>query len=710
MKIVDYFISFKSKKGSEYIIPAIIIAGIVLILEVFVFNFRYWQFIGNNSQIAVSDYTLSENITRLDTNTFVVNNTETKPYIEIAGLDMPVNLVYFDFVNVDRGDYGVLDFKYTLELTDEGNALPYKTPERSFFRLSQKTHYTTLNPYGNLHSMRVYFDNLNAEDVVRINSFILNPRYERMLSKKRMAFLFCILYILWIIRPNTRMYSYSVCDKFAWKKLVVVCLLLVEIFTFYKTTRLNKYFDNVPDGGQTQFMQLAEAIVDRGEVFLAAIPPEGLAEMADPYDAMLRNSTVGEDSDIGDMSDTGYYKGRYFVYFGIAPILLFYVPFYAITGTHIATRTVFFILSVFNCIGVSFLLYQICRRWFQRMPFITYLMFSVLFSFGAGQLYLALSPDFYAVPIIFALSSILVGLGLWLKALNDCDEKVVHGGNNSFSMLLLMIGSLFMALTAASRPQFLIASFIVVILFWKSVFIERILFSKSSIKQTVAFVTPYVIVACGMMYYNYIRFGNPFDLGANYNFCYNNMPYRGWHIDRLLHPLVGYLFYPCTVTNEFPFFEYSAYTSRYMGITADETLLGGVIYNNIYLIIALFAFRFKRLITDKTAYAVAVIAPIFAIIVGVVDANMAGTLPRYYADFTWGYMISAFIVLGYILTVGEWGYFKADGLSRIVNVLFYIAFIWTLVRFFLMPFAGDKLYNTNLYVYYTIKNLVEFWY
>jgi len=775
-KLTDYYNNsfLYTKKWGQYVAGGMVIAIIVLLLEICVFNFRHFQFSGNKAPVIVDNWTMSEGLSFADYNAFQVTSLESRPYIEITDLDMPLNLLYFDFVNVEQGDFGVLDFKYQIELTDEGNALPYQIPSRYFFRLVDKTHYTTINPYGNVHSVRVYFDNLNEGDIIRVCSFIMNPGYSWQISKKRMMALFVFIYILWVIRPGSSLYTISMFedgdraenllgqssgkskvskkskpadDKSVWaKRAVVLVVLLLEILVFYKVSHLNKYFNNIEPGGQTQFMQLTEAIVDRGEVFLNAIPPEGLSDMKDPYDATLRNATVGPYSNIGDMSDTGYYQGRYFVYFGIAPILLFYVPFYAITGTHIATRTVFFIISIANCIGVLFLLYELCRRYFRKLPFVIYLMFSALFTFGAGQMFLALSPDFYAVPIMFALSSIELGLGFWIHALNLRDDSVqknvsmsadengvtvVAADNNAKQVSLpwyfLAIGSLFMALPAASRPQFLIASFLAFVIFWKSVFTDRTLLSKKSIGQTVAFALPYAFVAAGVMYYNFIRFGNVFDFGANYNFCYNNMPYRGWHIDRLLHPLVGYLFYPCTVTNQFPYFELSSYSSRYMGITADETLFGGVMYNNIYLIVALLAFRFKKAISEKAAYLLAVIGPVFAIIVGVVDANMAGTLPRYYADFTWGYMISAFIVIGYLYTSGKASVYGkvtgsdaslssdvvADRVARrqaAIRVFLYVSFIWTVIRLFLMPFAGVQLFNNNKMVYYTVKSLVEFWY
>lgn len=78
----------------------------------------------------------------------------------------------------------------------------------------------------------------------------------------------------------------------------------------------------------------------------------------------------------------------------------------------------------------------------------------------------------------------------------------------------LACGSLCMALVAGCRPQLLLLSFGALFLFWPDVFRRRTLFSKRSILQTAALCAPYIIVAAGIMYYNWVRFDSVFDFGC----------------------------------------------------------------------------------------------------------------------------------------------------------------------------------------------------
>ena len=46
--------------------------------------------------------------------------------------------------------------------------------------------------------------------------------------------------------------------------------------------------------------------------------------------------------------DTAYYEGHYYVYFGVVPVLLFYLPFYLVTGANFPTAIGVLIGMVFS--------------------------------------------------------------------------------------------------------------------------------------------------------------------------------------------------------------------------------------------------------------------------------------------------------------------------------------------------------------------------
>lgn len=674
----------------KYIFVFFIIILAVCSFELTIFNFRHFQAIMNHPTV-ITNYEPNDNLSYADTNAFEVISNEQSPYIEVTDINMPVQNIYMDITFANLGEFAVRETAYHLEFVDEGNANYYPIPGRVYVRQIPQAHFSTLNLYGNCHSFKLYFDNANVGDIIRINDLQINAQYPFIISIKRTIFLTLLIFLFFMFRPKSVLYEIKFCDKFRFRRLVFILLFAAQVLFFWKVVNMNGTFINPQSESERQFALLAEGLAE-GKPYLLIEPPETLISMKDPYDYAERMKVVG---DANVLWDTVYYQGHYYVYFGIGPIVVFYLPYYLLTGAHIQTYLVVFICALFAVAGVMALLSEIVKRWFKQIPIAFYLMFTLLCTSGCGVLYLMTKADFYAVPLMMGLANVLWGLYFWLNALRT-EQKLA---------LKLFAGSFCMAFVAACRPQFLLGSFFAILLFWNMVFKERKLFSKKSVIQTICFVVPYFLVAAGVMYYNAIRFGSPFDFGANYNLTFNNMPYRGIRLDRLLYGTVGFLFFPCNVTNIFPYFGLSNYISRYQGITADERIFGGMIYNHIYLLLTLFVFKFKKYFTDKLAYKMAVLTPIFGLLIMLVDSNMAGTLTRYIVDFTWLFMISSFLILGMVYTkVTDKGYLYA------IRMGIFWCFLITVIRLLLSVFGGDgNLEAGNMLLFQRISHLVEFW-
>lgn len=716
----------------KYILSGAAILFIVCVLEFTVFNYRHWQSL-KNDPIPVT-YTLSDNLAIADVNAFEVMSDSGENYIEVTGLDVPIHNIMADFTFPLVGVYAVQRINYHFQIIDEGNSIAYTTPQYTFMHLVPQSYYNYLDTYGNLKSFRIYFDNLNAGEIVRVEFLVLNSIVPMMFSKKRVLALTFFIFMLFMLRPKSILYRIPASKKTKIKTVSIVAVLLLEIAFSNWAIHLNAAFQDPQDDASRQFMLMAEALA-QGETHLLVDPPQALNEFADPYDYEGRMQACIEAGDALPLSDVAYRDGKYFVYFGVAPIILYYLPYYLITGTHVKTVTVVLINMILAFMGITALLYEIMRRYYKEMPLAVFLMFNVMFSFGSGLVFLLLKPDFYAVPLSMALALCMWGLYFWLYSITA--DKIIPWA--------IAIGSFLLALESATRPQFLLASFLAILMFWNVVFKDRKLFSKDSIGATVAFVLPYVIVAAAVMYYNYDRFGSPFDFGANYNLTYNNMTYRGFHLDRLWYGSIGYMFFPCTVSNTFPYFDMAAYTSTYAGVTSDEALFGGLIYNNLILIPVVFGFKFRKVIGDVRKFIFVIIAPFIAMFISFVDGNMAGMLTRYFNDSAWYVYIAGFIILGssimYLVkeregsavkmvgmkatpgteasvelpsasdeNIGKISQIGPDWVLNVVYTLVWVCFAIFIVRIFLAQFAGNGHPQENLILtWQNVKHLVEFW-
>ncbi len=151
-------------------------------------------------------------------------------------------------------------------------------------------------------------------------------------------------------------------------------------------------------------------------------------------------------------------------------------------------------------------------------------------------------------------------------------------------------------------------------------------------------MAPYIVVAAGLMLYNHARFGSFTDFGANYNLTVNDMTKRGWNIGRLAPALFAYFLQPPSMTGVFPFVQPAPFETTYLGQTIKEITFGGVLACLPILWILPFsrrilALRFKTRSTRTIAGVI--IALLFGgVVVALMDAQMAGILQRYYADFS----------------------------------------------------------------------------
>lgn len=677
---------------SKYLCSFLIITCIVVAAEMTLFNFRHFQSAFYHP-IYPQEFTVSDNLLICDTATYEVT-AEGDTYIEINNINAPVHNIHGDYIFPQVGEYGVEDISYHYSVQDQGNSASYyDLPSRVFYHLAPQSQYTHVNLYGDCISLRIYFESLNVGEIIAVRSLIFNARYPLMLSFKRSMFLIFACFILLLLRPKSSLYHVLYMDKFKWKKWVLTGCFMMQAFFFWRVVNYNLFFVNMTEYTGLQYHHLTESL-QQGHTYLNLEVPQSLIDLEDPYDASVRDSSMQEGE--GYPHDVAYYNGHYYVYFGVGPVIVFFLPYNLITGAHMPIHIALYLSAMLVALAVMGLLSQIIKKWYPKTPLLIYLMFACLFTNGFGLLYAMQRPDFYSLPIVLAAASSLGGLYFWMSSVEK--EKI--------SAWRLCVGSLCMAFVAACRPQFLLGSFLAIVLFWDVVFKERKLFSKKSLFHTICFILPYVLVAAGVMYYNDVRFGSVFDFGANYNLTYNNMPYRGWRLDRLLYSIFGFLFYPFGVTNSFPFIEPGHYVTTYQGISVDEALTGGIIYNQLYLLPTLFLFKLKKYFKDLRAYRLAVTATVFAIVIMLVDAQMAGVLARYFIDFAWLLMISGFMILAAIYQE-----LNQENHRYYFRCVFYGCFIWSMTNRLLSIFTdlGLSLKDTNGLLFQRVAHLVEFW-
>ena len=447
--------------------------------------------------------------------------------------------------------------------------------------------------------------------------------------------------------------SSSIHDNRLWnvnrhlKTVCAILLVIINIAAVLLISLFNDPFVVTPDESHwsqhNQYAQLARSLkegkLDIEYEFSPNIAIETLDSMKNPYDLYERGRAFA-DKKIPSPWDIAYYNGKFYVYFGVLPVVAMYLPYHLLTGGDLPNIAAFLASYALLVIGAFLFTRVLIKYKFPRTPFSVYLILSLMVANCTGAFIYAFAPRCYCTPIVLACALVLLGLTLWFSAAETIchanrivsdGEAFVSGRSPRFAVPKLIFGSLFIALTAATRPQFLIFSVLAVPIFLPLLFKK----DKASVKiaRICSFAVPFAAVAALVMAYNSARFGSPFDFGANYNLTTNDMRLRGFNAARLPDGLFAYLFQLPNLSIAFPYVNAVSDSSVYLGLTVREIMTGGALFTNVFLWSGVMIRSAFTDLKKKRLAVFSVMCAAAALIVIIADTEMAGILSRYNGDF-----------------------------------------------------------------------------
>lgn len=680
-KLISIIKSENKKKQAGMVL--LLFLAVSIICELFVFNFKFWHSL-NSEQIAVSP-TIINGATDLGNNRYRLYKRHA--YLEYEGINKKLDYVQ---ISPETG----YSTTVRLSATDEGNEYPLSVPSRTVNTFVKPSQYIRLHFNGNVNSLRICLD-YSSGTIIDLNDIVLNPRVPMMFSFARIGIITLAALLVYILRPKSSVYKYKTDLRRKKQKIAAITVAVIQIALFAGMSGINTdatKWDRT-EVHHRQYYNLIEAF-KQGKLSIGD-GSDSLNAMANPYDCNART-----ENEVDFNWDNAYYNGKYYSYFGVLPALVLHLPYNLITGGELPNQVAVIILAAAVIIGVMLLLWEIIKKWFKKTPFATYLLLSVVFSVVSGLFYGVYKPDFYMIPPLAGLALSLFAMSLWLNA---------ERSDGSISVKQIGWGAFLAALTSLCRPQFLITMFFGVLLFFDAVFKKRTLFSKRSVKQTLALCLPIVAVAAAAMWYNYARFGSPLDFGANYNLTTNDMTKRGIVFGRTGLGIFTYFLQPMHIDAQFPFIHDFDPSTVYQGITITEKQMGGAFMLFPILLFAVIGLFKPKIFKDKMQHRIILLAVVMSVIVAVLDVQMAGILMRYLTDFVWLLMLAASMTI-FALYESKSEQTSSGALiniRRIVTVLSYMCFAVA----FLSIFAHSKnaVWFSNSIGYAYIKHLIAFW-
>ncbi|MCD8048625.1 MAG: hypothetical protein LUG52_03320 [Clostridia bacterium] len=595
-----------------------------LLCEIFVFNFETFRSMGYDHNVS---YTVapSANVT-----------SSASGYVFTSSSDY---LQFSDFDGKAQSVYLLTDSPYTAVkfwISDEGYQTRYSAGTTYISSYSPQSSYIRLNTSGDATCVRIYFSNLEEGDSITVQAAGINRQRGLYVSPWRMLIMLALFIFIYYTLIERGLWHISFSDSKK-QRIASISAACVTAILFLTIALSNPKYVTPSWSHHQQYYKLAQSFAE-GRVDIDGSGADILSEMENPYDRSARNEAF-EGTGKSAPWDTAYYNGKFYVYFGVLPVILFYLPYYLMTGEAFPNflGVVFF---VWLLIAAVFLLYrQIVKRYFPHTPFLLYILLceATLFT---GAVYMVKSPDFYTSPIAGGVACCTMGLFFWLRALDG--EKLKRPS--------LFLGSLFNAAVILLRPQLVLISCAAFVIFWNSVFKDREMLSINSrlskekyrgLKNTLLFCAPYVVIGIIAMSYNAARFDSPFSFGSEYNLTVADMTRRGFEITRWNSGVFEYLFRPPTITGIFPFLSRSSVSSTYIGSGYSESLYGGLFIVCPLLWGYLVTYRTKK----SKMFPLSLFLGAAALVICLLDIQAGGILPRYTSDFATFFAIGAVLVI-----------------------------------------------------------------
>lgn len=379
---------------------------ICLFTETVIFNMNSWRILDRS---------------RYERKSFSVEQMETTGF-EVTGNILTYVRDYGEEASITIRDIGVevgtlyLDMylpnekylAYTLYYTDEANGCLMRKVSREYVPEVERTKWVTCSFSGKTEELKIVFDLDDDLYQMAIDACVVNEPVKFRFCVLRFLLLYLTVAGIYLIRNYE--YFREPMKRSSQQMLLCACTAVVLLVLWnlyaYSVDRVRL----AEEKGDMYSQMLTDALLD-GRTSLDVELSDALSALDNPYDDTEREAE-GLVRDEDYILDAAYYQGNYYVYFGVIPALLFFVPFKWMTGMYLSTGLMTFLLFGIYLIFLNMLMVKSIRKTLPDTPFGLYLMGILLLDAGSVAFCFVSRARFYEV--VYGAGLAFAAIGLYL--------------------------------------------------------------------------------------------------------------------------------------------------------------------------------------------------------------------------------------------------------------------------------------------------------
>lgn len=484
--------------------------------------------------------------------------------------------------------------------------------------------------------------------------------------------------------------------------LLAVAVVVVATGWFYTWTARPEAAAPVLGRGYRDYYNLLTSGFLKGHLSLDVPSDPFLATLRNPWDPSQR---AGH-----GLHDASYYQGKYYIYFGVSPVVLLFLPARVITGLDVDQG---FSCLAFAWVGLAasaFLVLAVGRRHFPGAPWWAAPLAVLGLGLADTMPILLRRPNIWEVPITCAYACFMVGLCFLYGSLHWRRRWICLG-----------IASTALGLAVGARPTYLLgcAALLVPPAFWmreagglRSAWADRAWRAGA-----LAAVLPAAAIGAGLAAYNFERFGRIAEFGQTYQMFGGDgstAEFFNWRY--LLYGLRVYWLTPAHWSPYFPFVGVVDLPQAPPGQMGAEDPYG-ILPNMPFVLAALALVAPVGRGTgggDGRLRAFCLAVAVCAAATAVTVTSFGGVTNRYMVDFVPGFAVLAAIGLFAITSLpGKAGSLRAFGNLAAVLLFLYSAAFNVLASFRhneLLRAEHPDLYRRMVHSWNRVPYLFDRWF
>lgn len=625
----------RAANKNKNFVPVIIMLAVAFIAEAVFSNFVYFAFVAGKNDVS--------NFRPVDSLSF--NLTDENKSIDLPCNNFSLNSVSF---TIRASEESALDELTTVNfyVFDENStqSAAIARSERIAVGAGERRVTVYLNSLGAASGMIIDFPELEGE--ITVSDIVVNQSYKFGFDIVRFAAVFVLLAVVYILKSQTgkqlcREITYS---QAALLSCTVSCAAAIIFWALGSSGEAGSRIAYPLEVGAEYYqpyIQQFDAFI-KGQLHFDVQPSAELLALENPYAPSERDG-------IYYLFDRAFFDGKYYSYFGIAPLLIVYFPFYFITGFLPTDSTV---MGIFALITALFLPLAVIewaklrkadiRPWFAGVCAVGAYFASMALLIQRGR-----TPFYYIASA--AGMAFVSAFAFWvLKAL---------GQKKRFARIAFMaLAGICFALGFLSRinsvlPAAIIIAAFVILYFFKSIKVKNL---GAFFSEIAALALPVAGAIGFSLYYNQIRFGDIFQFGTDYQLTVANASLYEIGFGGIFPALFHYFLQPFEFSAQFPFITFSYLPLADYGKTVYIDSSFGIFALPFMLSLLLSPVLFKSKKVDKNGKILLAVSLFSLVLTAFLNFCLGGVIFRYTADISLpASLISAVILLEAVLLLQE---------------------------------------------------------